>query len=61
MGWHRIGAATIADNHRSARLLDRIGFFQQEGTRRGYSLEEDGVFHHGAVYRLLAGEWLPAG
>jgi ribosomal-protein-alanine N-acetyltransferase len=52
---HRIEAATIADNPRSVAMLERIGF-QREGTRRGYSMEDDGVFHDGAIYGLLAHE-----
>jgi len=56
MGLHRIEAATIADNHRSVRLLERLGF-QREGTRREYSLEDDGLFHHSAMYGLLDYEY----
>ncbi|MFT4166879.1 MAG: GNAT family N-acetyltransferase [Microlunatus sp.] len=51
----RVEAQTIADNHASVRLLDRLGF-QQEGIRRVYSREEDGLFHDGAIYGLLASE-----
>lgn len=56
MGLHRIEAETIADNHRSVRLLERLGF-QREGTRREYSLEDDGLFHHSAMYGLLDYEY----
>jgi RimJ/RimL family protein N-acetyltransferase len=52
MGLHRIQAHTIADNIRSVRLLQRLGF-RHEGTLREYSLEDDGTFHHSAVYGLL--------
>ena len=52
MALHRIEAHTIADNHRSVRLLERLGF-QREGTLREFSLEDDGTFHDSAVYGLL--------
>ena len=45
---HRVEAQTIADNHASVRLLQRLGF-QLEGVRREYSWEEDGTFHDSAV------------
>jgi [ribosomal protein S5]-alanine N-acetyltransferase len=48
MGPHRIQAHTIADNIRSVRLLQRLGF-RHEGTLREYSWEDDGAFHHSAV------------
>jgi ribosomal-protein-alanine N-acetyltransferase len=53
MRLHRIEAHTIADNHRSVRLLERLGF-QREGTLRGYSWEDDLAFHDSAVYGLLS-------
>jgi ribosomal-protein-alanine N-acetyltransferase len=53
MKLHRIQAHTIADNHRSVRLLERLGF-HREGTLREYSLEDDLAFHDSAVYGLLA-------
>ena len=53
MKLHRIQAYTIAGNHRSVRLLERLGF-QREGTLRGYSLEDDLAFHDSAVYGLLS-------
>jgi ribosomal-protein-alanine N-acetyltransferase len=43
---------TIADNVRSVRLLERLGF-QREGTLRERSLEQDGTFHDSAVFGLL--------
>ena len=52
MKLHRIQAHTIADNHRSVRLLERLGF-RREGTLRQYSLEDDLTFHDSAVYCLL--------
>ena len=56
MNLNRIYAGTIADNHESVRLLERLGF-QREGTRRKYSWEEDGTFHDSAMYGLLKDEW----
>lgn len=53
LGLHRVEAQTVADNEESVRLLDRLGF-QREGTRRGHSFEEDGLFHDEAIYGLLA-------
>ena len=53
MQLHRIQAHTIADNHRSVRLLERLGF-RREGTLREYSLEDDLTFHDSAVYGLLS-------
>lgn len=49
-------AETIADNHESVRMLERLGF-QREGTRRSYSWEDDGTFHAGAIYGLLRDEF----
>lgn len=57
MSLHRIYASTIADNHRSVRLLERLGF-QREGTKRQHSWEEDGAFHDSAMYGLLRQEYL---
>ena len=57
---HRIEALTIADNHASVRLLERLGFVR-EGNRRAYSWEEDGTFHDSAVYGLLSNEWPASG
>jgi ribosomal-protein-alanine N-acetyltransferase len=56
MELNRIYARTIADNHESVRLLDRLGF-QREGTQRAHSLEDDGTFHDSAVYGMLAHEF----
>ncbi len=53
MRLHRAEAATIADNTRSVRMLERLGFVR-EGTRRECSMEDDGTFHDSAIYGLLA-------
>jgi ribosomal-protein-alanine N-acetyltransferase len=53
---NRIYARTIADNHESVRLLERLGF-QREGTQRKHSWEHDGTFHDSAIYGLLADEF----
>lgn len=56
MNLHRIYANTIADNHPSVRLLERLAF-TREGTRRESSWEDDGRFHDSALYGLLRSEW----
>jgi ribosomal-protein-alanine N-acetyltransferase len=56
MNLNRIYAGTIADNHASVRLLEKVGF-QREGTRRKHSWEEDGTFHDSAMYGLLRDEY----
>ena len=56
MELNRIFARTIADNHESVRLLERLGF-TREGTQRQHSLEDDRLFHDSAVYGLLRIEW----
>lgn len=53
---NRIYAGTIADNHESVRLLEKLGFVR-EGTQRQHSLEDDGRFHDSAIYGLLRSEW----
>jgi [ribosomal protein S5]-alanine N-acetyltransferase len=53
---NRIYAGTIADNHESVRLLERVGF-TREGTQRQHSLEDDGCFHDSTIYGLLREEW----
>lgn len=55
LGAHRIEAETIVDNSESIGLLERLGFVR-EGVRRGYSREEDGLFHDSAIYSLLASD-----
>ncbi|GAA4257591.1 GNAT family N-acetyltransferase [Dactylosporangium darangshiense] len=56
MRLHRIQAHTIADNHRSVRLLTSLGF-TREGTMRDFSLELDGHYHDSAVFGLLRPQW----
>ena len=56
MELHRIEANTIADNFRSVRMLERLGF-QREGTRRESSWEDDGTYHNSALYGLLRREY----
>jgi ribosomal-protein-alanine N-acetyltransferase len=56
MNLNRIYARTIADNHGSVRLLERLGF-QREGTQRKHSWEDDGTFHDSAIYGLLHDEF----
>jgi ribosomal-protein-alanine N-acetyltransferase len=53
---NRLEAITIAENARSIRLLERLGFLL-EGVRREYSLEDDGEFHGSAIYGLLRSEY----
>lgn len=55
---NRIEAITIADNARSIRLLERLGF-QLEGVRRDYWLEADGCYYGSAVYALLRSGYAP--
>jgi ribosomal-protein-alanine N-acetyltransferase len=59
MDLNRVEAHTIADNHESVRMLERLGF-EREGTRRRYSWEDDGAFHDGTIYGLLRDEWTAA-
>ena len=56
MDLHRIYAHTIADNHGSVRLLERLGF-RREGTLRESSWEDDATFHDSAIYGLLRREF----
>lgn len=58
MNLNHIYAGTIADNHESVRLLERLGF-QRDGTRRKFSWEDDGTFHDSALYSLLRDEYSP--
>jgi ribosomal-protein-alanine N-acetyltransferase len=57
MDLNRVYANTIADNHESVHLLEKLGF-QREGTRRKHSWEDDGTFHGSAMYGLLRNEYL---
>ena len=56
MNLHRIYASTIADNHESVRMLEKIGFIR-EGTKRESPWEDDGTFHDSAMYGLLRREY----
>lgn len=56
MNLHRIYAGTIADNHESVRLLERLGF-TLEGKKRESSWEDDGTFHDSAMYGVLRREF----
>ena len=56
MNLHRIYAGTIADNHESVAMLEKIGFIR-EGTKRESSWEDDGTFHDSAMYGLLRREY----
>jgi [ribosomal protein S5]-alanine N-acetyltransferase len=58
MDLHRIEAHTIADNHASVHLLERLGF-RLEGTRRDYTFEDDLAFHDSAIYSLLSTDARP--
>ena len=52
---HRVEAVTIADNLRSVRLLERLGF-RLEGRRRDFLRQNDGAYLDSAIYGLLASE-----
>lgn len=56
---NRLEAITISDNVRSVHLLEKLGF-HHEGTRREYSLEDDGHFHSCSIYGLLRREFFDA-
>ena len=56
MNLHRVYAGTIADNHESVRMLEKIGFLL-EGTKRESSWEDDGTIHDSAMYGLLRREF----
>jgi ribosomal-protein-alanine N-acetyltransferase len=58
MDLNRVFARTIADNHESVRLLERVGF-RREGIQREHSYEDDGTFHDSAIYGILAREFPP--
>ena len=57
---NHIHASTIATNEASVRLLEKVGF-HLDGIRRSFSLEDDGVFHDGAMYSLLQSDYQLAG
>lgn len=52
---HRVEAETLAENLRSVRLLERMGF-RREGTRRECVRDAHGTCHDSALYGLLARE-----
>jgi ribosomal-protein-alanine N-acetyltransferase len=52
MGLHRIEAGTLAGNHASVRVLEKLGF-QEEGTLRDY-IRLEGGFHNCRFFGLLA-------
>lgn len=57
MRLNHIYAGTIADNHESVRLLERVGF-HLDGIRRKFSWEDDGTFHDSALYSLLQEDYV---
>jgi ribosomal-protein-alanine N-acetyltransferase len=58
MHLNRVEAHTILDNDRSVRLLEALRF-KQEAVLRAYSLEDDGLFHDGSIWSMLATEHRP--
>jgi RimJ/RimL family protein N-acetyltransferase len=56
MQLNRIEIWTAAENTRSIRLAERLGF-SRDGLLRRRNLEDDGAFHDGTVYGLLRSEW----
>ena len=57
LGLNRIEATTNPLNHRSARVLEKLGF-QREGTLRDYRLDR-GVFRDCWIWGLVRREWTP--
>jgi len=55
LGLHRIEAAHAPDNHRSGRLLQRLGF-QRVGTIPGFLLTQEG-WRDTILYTLLNANW----
>jgi [ribosomal protein S5]-alanine N-acetyltransferase len=53
---NRIEIWTAAENVRSVRLAERLGF-ERDGTLKRRILEDDGAFHDCAVFGLLRGAW----
>ena len=53
---HRVEAQTLAENLRSVRLLENLGF-RREGTRRECVRDDHGTCHDLTLYGLLAHEW----
>lgn len=56
MQLNRIEIWTAAENTRSVRLAERLGF-ARDGLLRRRILEGDGAFHDGTVYGLLRDDW----
>jgi len=57
---NRIEIWTAAENQRSVRLAQRLGF-KRDGTLQKRILEDDGQFHDCAVFGLLRADWSSAG
>lgn len=56
----RVAAETDARNHRSTRLLEKLGF-SREGTLRSGGVTARGDLVDGAIYGLLRSEWQARG
>jgi RimJ/RimL family protein N-acetyltransferase len=56
MDLNRIEVYTRADNIRSVRMMERLGF-RREGTKRESTLEDDGKYYNSAIYGLLKREY----
>lgn len=56
MGLNRIEAHALIDNIGSVRVLEKLGF-RLEGTRRQFTLEDDGAYHDGGIFGLLREEY----
>lgn len=59
MRLHRIEAACIPENGRSARLLEKVGF-RREGYLHGY-LKINGAWRDHLLYALIAEDWRAKG
>ena len=59
MQLNRIEIWTAAENTRSVRLAERLGF-TRDGLLRRRILQDDGAFHDSTVYGLLRSEWAAA-
>mgnify|MGYP003792122115 CR=1 FL=1 len=56
MNLNRIEIWTAAENTRSIRLAERLGF-TRDGLSRRRILEDDGTFRDGTIYGLLRSDW----
>ncbi len=56
MQLNRIEIWTAAENTRSVRLAERLGF-SRDGLLRRRILEDDGAFHDSTLYGLLRSDW----